>query len=232
MLASQLVLAGAFLTTGAHPDVYFEQTVVTSSDGQAAAASVVSRVWYAGRKMRMEAGGTPDGPAFILRLDTGKAFRVVPTERSAVEIDLQALRARSQMDVSMAGELMGGDDEPRTAPLKIPRTIAGYACRGFRITGGSAVMDVYVARGVPIGIDSFTEFLEWSGADQALGGLLGEIRKLPGFPLETRTRVNVMGRVHQTLSTVTSIKVGPLPAALFEPPAGYRVTREAPAEEP
>ncbi len=232
MLAVPFVIAGALLAAKPAADVYFEQTVVTSADGKAGAAGVVSRVWYAGRKMRMEAGGDPDGPAFILRIDSGKAYRVNPAERSVVEIDLEALRTRSQMDLAMAGDLMGGADEPRTTPLKAPRTIAGYACRGYRISGGSATMDVYVAPDAPIGVDTFAEFLEWSGAAQAMGGMLDEIRRLPGFPLETRTRVDVMGRVHETLSTVTVLKVGPLPATLFEPPSDYRLTREDPSEHP
>ena len=55
----------------AAPDVYFEQTTVVFEDGRPAGPGVVSRVWYAGRRMRMEPGSqslgggrlrnTPDG---------------------------------------------------------------------------------------------------------------------------------------------------------------------------
>jgi hypothetical protein len=133
----------------------------------------------------------------------------------------------------MVGDLMGSDEgRARTVPLRTPKTIAGHACRGFRITAGSTVMDVYVTSAIPLGIDAFADFLEWSGASASLGGILTELRKLPGFPLETRSRVTVLGRVHETLSTVTKVKLGPQPAALFEPPAGYRIVPEAPEPEP
>ena len=119
----------------------------------------------------------------------------------------------------------------RTSALRDSKTIAGHVCRGFRISGGSAVLDLYVATDLPIGISAFTDFLEWSGATQSLAGFVEEMRKLPGFPLETRSRVTVLGEVQETLSTVTRVKVGPAERRLFEPPPGYRLepdTEEAP----
>jgi hypothetical protein len=111
------------------------------------------------------------------------------------------------------------------------RTIAGHACRGFRITAPSAILEVYVAPDLPLGMRDFEEFLEWSGAAESMAGLLAELRALPGFPLETRARVNVLGEEHETVSRVSRVKVGPAPAALFEPPKGYRLKVEARTEE-
>jgi len=227
-----LVLAGP-ASAPARRDVYFEQTVVTSADGRPAGPGVVSQVWYSGRKMRLEVGAAVGGPAFILRLDTGKAYRVDPGAKTVTAMDAERLRARSHMDLSMAGDLMGGDEEGsvRTAALRTPRTIAGHACRGYRITSGSAVLDVYVTEALPIGIEAFTEFLEWSGASESLAGIVAELRKLRGFPLETRSRITVLGKVQETRSTVTKVTLGPQPASLFEPPQGFRVVAEAPEEQ-
>jgi hypothetical protein len=85
-----------------------------------------------------------------------------------------------------------------------------------------------VAEDVPAGADVFADFLEWSGAAQALGGLVAAVRELPGFPLETRTRVSVLGETQETVSTVTKVRVGPQPAELFEVPAGWRLEVEKP----
>jgi hypothetical protein len=52
------------------------------------------------------------------------------------------------------------------------------------------------------------------------------VRELPGFPLETRTRVSVLGETQETVATVTKVQVGPQPAALFEVPAGWRLEAE------
>ena len=89
-------------------------------------------------------------------------------------------------------------------------------------------MEVYLAR-LPVGIDAFADLVEWTGAGQALAGVMAELRKLSGFPLETRSRVEVSGLVHETVSTVTKVEVGPQPASLFEPPPGFRIETGAPA---
>ena len=209
--------------------VYFEQTTtIPAGDDEGRGPGVASRVWYDGRRMRLEAGGPPGGHALILRLDQGRAYRLDPSTRTATEIDLERLRARSQEDASTAADLMGVADEAsvRVARL-LGRTIAGQACEGYRLSTGTTVMDVYLAAGLPVGIEAFTDFLEWSGAAASMTGILAELRKLRGFPMETRSRVTILDEVHETVSTITKVKVGPHPAGLFEPPAGYEVRREA-----
>jgi hypothetical protein len=233
LLGPALLLVQLAARPAVPAEVYFEQTtLVRAGAGDAAGApGVLSRVWYAGRRMRLEPGELRGGPALVLRLDRGKAYRIDPDRKLAVELDLERLRARAQMDLALAGELMGGADAAaRTTELRAGKVIAGYACRGYRIAAGGVSMDLYVSKAVPLGVDAFADFLEWSGASRALGGLLAEIRRLPGFPLQTRSRVDVMGEVQETLSTVTKVSVGPFADALFEPPAGYRLETEVPPE--
>src|SRR6185295_1327118 len=160
-------------------------------------------------------------------LDQGTAFRLDPAERTAEKLDLEQMRAQSRTDSALAGELMGAGepDTVRTSELP-PRTVAGYECRGWRLRSGSAVMDVYTTTAVPISLETFAEFLEWTGAAEAMAGLWGEMRKLPGFPMETHAQVNVLGEIQETVSTVTRLKVAPVPASMFEVPAGYRVRGE------
>jgi len=210
-------------------DVYFEQTTLTSGGDESGGPGVRSRVWFAGHRMRLESGGVGQGTALILRLDEGKGYRLDPVERTAESLDLEALRAQSKTDAALAGELMGAGDPGSVRTSELPgKTIAGYRCRGFRLKAGSAVIDVYTTTAVPVTMEAFGEFLEWTGAADALAGLWEEMRKLPGFPLETRALVNVLGEPHETISTVTRVQVGPLPATLFVPPAGYRRQDPAP----
>lgn len=230
-----LTAAALFVVATAAPttrpkDVYFEQTVVSSTGGRAAGPGVSSRVWHAaGGRMRLQAGGVEDGAALILRLGEGKAWRLDPERRTAMAIDVERLRERSRMDLGLAGQLMGAEEAPRVAELPAPKVVAGYRCRGYRLRAGSAVIELYVTRELPLGMEAFADFLEWSGASEALNPLLKEIRALRGFPLQTRSRVTLMGEVHETVSTVTLVRLGPAPPALFEPPPGYRVVAEPPA---
>jgi hypothetical protein len=232
-MAAAALLTVLLAAATAGGDVYFEQTTVSTTTGSPAGPGVASRVWYSGKRMRMEPGGAAAGPAFVLRLDTGQAWRLDPATRTALAIDVDRLRSQAQMDLAMAGDLMGAEEgAARTVPLRARKTIAGYPCRGYRITSAASVMDVYVTEALPVGIEAFTDFLEWSGASQSLAGLMGELRRLPGFPLQTRSRVTVLGEEHETVSTVTKVKVGPLAPALFEPPTDYRLQAEPPPPQP
>ena len=207
--------------------IYFEQTTVVVPPDKAAGVGVKSRVWHAAQRMRLEAGDAPGGPALVLRLDEGRALRLDPEARVAYEIDPLALRARSHLDASVAGSLIGAEDLLRTTALPGTRTIAGHACSGFRLRSRSASVELWVAADLPRA-SVFADFLDWSGAAQALPGLVAAIRELPGFPLETRTRVSVLGESQETVSTVTRIRLGPQPLELFDVPAGWRLEPFAP----
>jgi hypothetical protein len=211
------------LLAKAPPQVYFEQTTTTSVAGEAPGPGVRSRVWYAAQRMRMEAGGAGEGVALILRLDQGLAYRIDPARKEAVRLDLAALRTRVREDSAAAGMLMGGDASFRVSALPGTRRIAGFDCQGYRLRAGSTTMDVQVAPGAPARVDAFAEFLSWSGVGDAAPGLVEAIRALPGFPLETRSRVAVLDEVRETVSTITVVRVGPVEPARYDPPPGYRI---------
>ena len=148
--------------------------------------------------------------------------RTMPAMASSQGLSGEETAAAIREQRQLLADLMGaGEGEARTTPLREGKTIAGYPCRGYRITSASSVVDVYVTDALPVRMDAFADLLEWSGATQSLAGLMGELRRLPGFPLLTRSRVTVMGTQHETVSTVTKVEVGPLAPALFERPAGH-----------
>ena len=223
----------ALLAAPSTPGLYFEQTTIVYQGGEPAGPGVQTRAWHAGQGMRLEAGDAPGGPALVLRLDLDRAWRLDPARRVAVELDMARLRARSQADAAVAAGMTGGGEEGavRSTPLEGSRTIAGHVCRGYRLAGPSVQMVVWVAETLPVGVEAFAGFLEWSGASRSLGGLLAEIRALPGFPLQTHTRIDVRGGIRETVSTVTAIRVGPQPGELFEVPEGWSV-EAAPAVAP
>ncbi len=226
MLLAPLLLALAATTPAG---MSFDQTTRSVAADGSLGPGVLSRVFYSGRRIRLEAGGGAGGTALILRLDEGRAWRLDPERKQAVELDIDRVRAKAQMDASLAGDLMGlGADvpTPRPARLRGTRTIAGHLCKGFRITTGATVMDVWLATDLPASMATFAEFLEWTGAGATFGGLVAALEDLKGFPLETRTRVSVLGEVHETLSTVTRLTLGAGSPVLFEVPAGYTTVRE------
>jgi hypothetical protein len=123
------------------------------------------------------------------------------------------------------------EGELRQSPLPGSRTIAGHRCRGYRIAGRFVTVEAWVAEELPVRASVFADFLEWSGAGHALAGLVSAVRALPGFPLETRMRVSVLGEMQETVSTVTAIRVAAQPESLFDVPRGWKLVREPAAPE-
>jgi hypothetical protein len=218
---------------GARPaGVYFEQTTLVRQPGVPTGPGVRTRAWCVGSSMRLEAADQPGGPAFLLRLDEGRALRIDPDARLATELDVARLRARSHADAAAAAGLMGAPDERlRRSPLSVRRTIAGHRCRGFRLSSDTLEVEAWVAADLPLRADVFAEFVEWSGAAQALPALVAAIRELPGFPLETRIRLRVLGQEQETVSTVTLVRVLQIPDERFEVPRGFRIVKEASSQE-
>jgi hypothetical protein len=130
--------------------------------------------------------------------------------------------------MGVAGDLLGA--RVRAVPLKTSRQIAGFECQGHRLETEAGSIEVWMTTALPIDAQVFAEFLEWLGADESMGSYLDALRRLSGFPLETRARLEVSGRQVETLSTVTTVRVGPVAESLFEPPPGYRL-ESAPAAD-
>ncbi len=213
------------------PGLYFEQTTRLRQPDGTLAPGVRSRVWCAGSRLRLEAADAP-GPALLLRLDEGRAFRLDPEARLATELDAARLRARAHADAAVAAGLMGGPGQRlRSTPLgKTQRTIAGHPCRAFRISGGSVVIEAWVAEDLPLRAEAFADFIGWSGAAQALPELVETIRAQPRFPLETRMRVSVLGTPQETVSTITLIRLRPPAEERFLIPRGWRIVKETPED--
>jgi len=229
------LVAAALLTATApaasEPSVYFEQTARTTVDGTPAPA-VHSRVYWHGKKARLESGDAFDPFVLLLDLARDRSVRLDAASKTAVVLDTGALRSESSLGFSLAGDAMGADDPDalRSEPLPGRKQVAGYVCEGHRIHGHDVRIDVWVSRAVGVPMSVFTDFLEWSGAADAMAGLLPQIQKLPGFPLETRSHLVTGEHTYDIVATITRIKTEPIPAATFEVPARYRTVIEPPSQ--
>ena len=99
-----------------------------------------------------------------------------------------AARPRSSTSIDSARNRASTWPWPATCsapPRRVPcarrppsglKKIAGYSCRGVRISGpGSAAsLDLFLTTELPIGIETFADFLEWSGASSSLGAVMDE----------------------------------------------------------
>jgi hypothetical protein len=230
-LAISAVGGLALAAEPARAGLYFEQQVTTAVGAQPAGPLISARVWWQGPRMRLErrsAGERGGTTVLIVRLDQERAFRLDPARRVAQEIDLAAERARSQLELSVVGDRLGVG--ARVARIRRTRQIAGYVCQGYRLSTDAGAIDVWLSQAVPADMGAFAEFLKWLGAEDALGPFLDALRRLPGFPLSMRSRLEVSGRLVETRATVTRVRAAAAPESLFELPPEYRV-EPTPASE-
>ena len=148
------------------PQMYYEQSVRITRGGQPA-GSTTSKVYWSGRRIRMESGDS----VLLLQLDTGQAFRLVPSQKLTVELDVERLRARAQLDLATAADALeaGQDSNVRSALSGPTRSVAGYVCQPHRVRTATASFEVCVSRTVPVGMEAFAEYLQWSGASEPIG---------------------------------------------------------------
>ena len=233
MNAGGFALWGLLAAAAAPPssDIVFEQTSATTVDGKTG-PTVRSRVYWSGRKVRLESGDGEGPLVMLLDLEHDRAYRLDASSKTAERIDVDAMRARSHLGFAAAGDRLGAGDEDavRTQPLTGSRLIAGYKCTGHRLRAGETRIDVWLASDVPVDTEAVAEFLDWSGASSAMGGLLPAMRALGGFPMETRSQVTSEGHVYETRASVVSLERKRLDPALFEVPASFTIETEAETE--
>src|SRR5688500_4199365 len=88
------------------PAVYFEQTATATVDGRSGPEQR-SRVYWQGKKIRLESGDTFDPLVLLLDLERDRGIRLDAPSKTAIVIDMDALRSESTLNFSLAGDVMG-----------------------------------------------------------------------------------------------------------------------------
>ncbi len=138
-----------------------------------------------------------------------------------------AMREKMQ---GMMGGLAATIDVKKTGAT---RNVAGYACETWSVSIGKiSNTEECLAASVPYpqqAWDGYKEFAE--SMRQMMGSMAmapgmeemqAKFKDMRGIPLSSRTSVSVLGRNSETTSEVTEIKKGPIPASVWEIPAGFK----------
>ena len=177
--------------------------------------------------MRLEAGGTRRGARVRAAARPGQGVSPRPRGEDGRPSSTSSACARSaQMDLSVAGDLMGGGEEAgaRTAAPQDPEDHRRLPLPRLSDHGGLGHDGPLREPGGALSA-SMPSPSSWTGPAPAsrCGGLLDEMRKLPGFPLETRSRVYRAGRgARDPRPPSPGSRWAPLPSSLFEVPEGLR----------
>jgi len=135
---------------------------------------------------------------------------------------------RKQMEAAMGS--MFAFDVQKTGTS---RKIAGYNCDDWIVTMGRMTRtEECITNEVKFPVQAWDMYRNFADSMKTMMGAMGpmaasmdkmqeQFKKMKGFPLATKTTVDVMGRKSVTSSEVTEIKHGSIPASAWDVPAGY-----------
>jgi Domain of unknown function (DUF4412) len=110
------------------------------------------------------------------------------------------------------------------------RSIAGYACENWIVTFGEMVRDEQcMTTQIPFPTPAYDAMKNMASgfgmadpAGKSMGQMYEKFKEMKGIPLYSSSTTNVLGRKKTTVTEVTEVKKGSIPATIWEIPAGYR----------
>jgi hypothetical protein len=110
------------------------------------------------------------------------------------------------------------------------RTVAGYTCNEYNLSWGAAMTQVTcntTAIALPFDVTQLRKLMTSSNPSMArmmgnMEAMTKELEQVKGLPIAEHTSLQMMGKSMVTTKEATEIKKGPIPASVFEVPAGYK----------
>lgn len=176
---------------------------------------------------------TPGANDVIDRLDRGVIIYLdhrnkLYKEVSAAEAREKIGAAFTNMDPQKRAMLhqMGMDAPAQLTKIGRGETIAGYPTEKYSLKTGLAQGELWITQSLQFPASYYRDFNLLSGVAGPLGDS-GKVAEARGVVLK-RAMTGVMGRAASrpgstsTTETAVSVEKKPIPASMFEPPAGYQ----------
>ena len=148
--------------------------------------------------------------------------------REEMAASLQQFEAQMQQAGPMMEKMMGGAmGEVTVKKLGTSRKLAGYDCDEYSVAMGENLRYDVCAAAALVPPTQYYDALKSPFA--AMGPMarrfervFDEMKKIKGFPIAMNSSVKVMMVKSELKTEATDIKKGPIPASVFEIPAGYK----------
>lgn len=213
-------------------DLTMHETTTISGLPGAKTTSMTSSNYFGRNALRRSA---PGGLDTIIRIDDGKIISIDHNTKTYSETTVQEV---NQVPEKTAEE--EGENEQQKEAL---RKMMGHMLGSFKVTKVGPGEPIAGCRTEKYVISGMMEMEIWAAPDlqvpgfyyealklQAqpnpifdMGKLYEEFEKIEGMTLKTVTTMKIMDTEVRTITEVTSIDKSPIPASVFELPAGYRL---------
>lgn len=220
--------------------IYVETLNRTTGLTGEAPTEELSKTYLAHDKMKV-VGSDPQGTDMILDPANGTMTFLNHGAKEYYKISVKdMMKGISQPGMDQMRAMM---EETKITVTETGQTkqIGEWNCKEYKVikTGMMSIdQEVWATDAVDIDVNRFTEMMSLSGPDGLLAGSpaaeaqRAEMAKIKGYPILTKTRMQMMGTTMESESEVKIIRQEAMPATLFEIPEGYQpkeMTPPAPA---
>ncbi|WP_242470687.1 DUF4412 domain-containing protein [Thiocystis violacea] len=190
----------------------------------------VSKTYVAHGKMKV-ASSDPQGADMILDPASGDMAFLNHAEKEYYQINAKSMMAgMSQPGIEQMRAMME-QNKITVVATDETRKINEWNCRKYQVkkTGMMEIdQEIWATEEVDLDLDSYTDLMSMSGPEALLGDSPAaqaqrvEMEKVKGYPILTKSKVQMMGSTMETESEVKVIRKEPMEAKFFEIPADYQ----------
>lgn len=191
-------------------------TIVQQVEGAGPKAEMTMKV--KGDKARIEAA---PGLSMIYDGTTGETLNISDAQKAVTRTTAAQAKAAGAAMATMAGKQPDAPREkPKITPTGKKETINGYETEEYITDGPTYKVSYWIARNYPQA-DAIMKQLQAMKPDAmstAGAAVAPDFHDFPGLPIRT----NITAGETKIVSTITSVKLDPLPESEFTVPAGYQ----------
>lgn len=189
----------------------------------------VSKTYVAHERMKV-VSSDPQGTDMILDPAAGTMTFLNNEAKEYYQIDAKGMAESMSQPGLEQMRAMVEKNQVSVAPTDETRTINDWECRKYQVrkTGMMEVeQEIWATQDVDIDLDRYTDLMSMSGPNGLLGDSAAakaqreEMSKIEGYPILTKTQMDMMGSTMETESEVIAIRKEPMEASFFEIPEGY-----------
>jgi hypothetical protein len=180
---------------------------------------------------------TTDGRiATIMDLESGRIVQIDHKKKKYWESSLQEMQQYfAQLEEMLSSnpmmeQMLGKATEVDVRKGSETRTVAGYSCQQYFLTMGQKIeFEICAAPDLkpPANYHEVQKLLYATMGPMGarFEKMVEEMKEIDGYPVYQKTDSRIMGMDVGSVTEVTEVKEGPVPASVFEVPAGYKKTK-------
>jgi hypothetical protein len=211
-----LIALSLCVAAGASADVKIVQRVKSGPVMGQPPKDTTMTMAIKGKQARVDAEA---GKAYqIIDLDSGKVFVVDPDKKQVMVMTTAMLK----QTMSMMGQITGQKTKPEVKKTGATHTYNGYKCEDVVVTmTGLMAFTSTSCVSSSIDISEFEAFKEF-GQDFSRAFGVDATGGIPGFPVHSETKINMMGQNIDSTTDLVSITHDSLSDSLFAIPPDYK----------